>query len=95
LISADCRIQEFIEAMQDKSIKEIVLFADKEATEAERNCYRFGETDCCRLYANKLKGLISFIRYSSYPQCCPDGIPEEEAHRLKHLVRISGILPGR
>jgi hypothetical protein len=88
-------MKEFIAAMKDKSVKEIILLADQEATEAERNCYRTGQTDCCRSYANRLKDLIFFLRYPSFPNCCPVVVTAEEAIALKGQDRISAEPSGK
>jgi hypothetical protein len=89
MISAKCRFQDFIEAVKGENARQIILLADQEATEAERNCYRMSETDCCRQYADKLKDLICFLRYPSIPTCCIDEITEKVAFRMRHSARMA------
>ncbi len=91
MISPDGNIKEFIKAIRGKSYEEVVLSADKEATEAERNYYRKkSETanlmvcENYQAYAKSLKDFIQFIRYSSKSSCCAD----KEAMKMASKTRI-------
>jgi len=68
MISTSCDLEQFIEAVQDKDYFDIIYFADKEATEAERISYQkrklasLNQKDC-RQYVDLLKGFILFMRH--------------------------------
>jgi hypothetical protein len=72
MISAQCRLRDFIEATREMDLQEIIWMADREATEAERLYYRADLDDarraaCGRRYARRLKHLITFMRYGLRP----------------------------
>ncbi len=65
MISTSCDLEQFIEAVQDKDYFDIIYFADKEATEAERISYQkrksasLNQKDC-RQYVDLLR-VLSFL----------------------------------
>jgi len=68
MISTSCDLKQFIEAMKDKDYFDIIYFADKEATEAERISYQNRKSASvtqkdCRAYVHLLKGFIVFMRH--------------------------------
>jgi hypothetical protein len=73
MISQNCNIQEFIEAIQGSENLDAILMADTEATEVERLHLRMGTgaapstTPCSAVYATHLKNFIFFIRYGMRP----------------------------
>jgi hypothetical protein len=68
MISTSFDLKQFVEAVQDKDYFDIICFADREATEAERVSYQkrksagLNQKDC-REYVSLLKGLILFMRH--------------------------------
>ena len=72
MISPSCSIAEFVSAITDKGYSDILLFTDQEATEAERRLYKKRAKDCDdqageKAYAESLKGLICYMRYTVKP----------------------------
>jgi hypothetical protein len=72
MISEDCNIVAFVNAVKGKQYPEIIELADHEATLAERCRYRrpkgpWEETDCARRYSHQLKDLIFYLRNSIKP----------------------------
>jgi hypothetical protein len=72
MISKDCRILEFIDAIRGKGYYDAVRLADLEATEAERLLLRSpGGAEptqrCGRAYAQTIKHLITYMRYGVLP----------------------------
>lgn len=72
MISANCDINDFIEAVRDKDRQEIIHFAIQEATEAERLQLRKqakleDKNVCGAGYAKDLKDLIHYLRYAIKP----------------------------
>ncbi|MFO7738059.1 MAG: hypothetical protein R6V46_06300 [Desulfatiglandaceae bacterium] len=68
MISTSCDLKQFIEAIRNKDYFDIIYFADKEATEAERISYQNRKTASvsqkdCRAYGHLLKGFILFMRH--------------------------------
>ena len=68
MIASSADIAEFVTKVKHKSIPDVVLLADREATEAERLTLRTpsrpeGETETYRHYALALKDFVQFIRY--------------------------------
>ena len=66
MISSSYSLKEFIGVMSNKSYHDILLIADKEATEVERHLYRTNSyndnnTSEGKEYAESLKGLICFL----------------------------------
>ena len=71
MISQDCNIVEFVDAMKGRPYSEIIMRANHEATLAERCLYRrekcpADDTACIR-YSKQLKDLIFYLRYSTRP----------------------------
>jgi hypothetical protein len=68
MISTSCDVKQFIEAVKGRNYFDIIYFADKEATEAERVFYQkrksagLNQKDF-REYARLLKGFILFMRH--------------------------------
>jgi ribosomal protein L12E/L44/L45/RPP1/RPP2 len=67
MISDDCSIEGFLEAIEEKDFSEIISFADKEATAAWRRAYRQSKESAARSalpdrYEHALEELISFLR---------------------------------
>jgi hypothetical protein len=69
MISQDCNIVEFVDAMKGKPYSEIIMLANHEATFAERCLYRRekcqADDTACMEYTQKLKDLIFYLRYST------------------------------
>jgi hypothetical protein len=68
MISTSCDLKKFIEAIQDRDYFDVIYFADKEATEAERISYQKNKTANLnqkdfKEYANLLKNFILFMRH--------------------------------
>lgn len=73
MISRDCKFSEFVGAVRNKDYHEILLLADREATEAERKRMRRRSDDplgerCGKLYAERIKQLIEYMRYEVRPR---------------------------
>ncbi len=67
MVSNECTIDAFLEALEEKDHREIISFADKEATAAWRPAYQKnkfggGHTDLPNRYEQTLEELISFLR---------------------------------
>ena len=77
MIAPGNSILDFFESTQEMTYQEIILFAEKEATRAERMCLsgKTGEDfdlEECRQYAECLKKLIFFFRYGFRPAHVPE-----------------------
>jgi hypothetical protein len=73
MISINCDINDFIEAIKDKDLNDIIYLADVEATAAERCRWRKllppeDKQTCGAVYAGKLKDLVSYLRYATRPK---------------------------
>jgi hypothetical protein len=81
-------IFDFFESTQGMTYQKIILFAEQEATRAERLCLsgKAGqESDLkeCRRYAECLKQLIFFFRYGYRPA----HLPEDHYELFRELCR--------
>jgi hypothetical protein len=68
MISSDCDFSDFVAAIKDKPIMDVIYLADQEATAAERLFYRNGKNgdqkkNCGKKYASVLKDLVSYMKY--------------------------------
>ena len=72
MISENCDFSDFVRAAQGKNYEEVIYLADREATDAERQYYRFkGDREVCgKQYARNLKAFIRFLRYGVKPSKC-------------------------
>jgi hypothetical protein len=73
MISSNCNLKEFVKAIEDKDYSDIIFWANKEATEAERialhSANEMGEKEMYLIgYANDLKDLIFFLRSNIKPK---------------------------
>jgi hypothetical protein len=70
MISKDCKIESFLEAIEGKPTTEAIFLANQEATEAERLLLRsqtkVGTTTepCSNDYVDNLKNFIGYVRYA-------------------------------
>jgi hypothetical protein len=69
MISSNCDINEFLEEIGDKELYDIIFMANQEATEVERIALHSGhvtgeKNNCEKDYANNLKELIFFLKYT-------------------------------
>ncbi len=71
MISTDCDFEKFVGAIRGKDCYEMILLAEKEATEAWRYNHRQGSgnggNDVSRHYQDQLIGLIDFLRHGFKP----------------------------
>ncbi|MEJ5357808.1 MAG: hypothetical protein WHT06_03975 [Desulfobacterales bacterium] len=72
MISSDCRFVDFLRWANGRSAEEILRLAEEEATRAERLSLRsrggsVGER-CGEDYAERLKQLIDYLRFSIKPR---------------------------
>lgn len=71
MISPDCDFKVFIDTMKGKDPLMVVYMAEQEATRAERHMLQasFPKNGrrCGKEYAELLKGLINYLRYSIKP----------------------------
>ena len=71
MISSNCDFEKFVRAIRGKDCYEMILLAEKEATEAWRYSYRHasedGENATSRRYQDQLIGLIDFLRHGLRP----------------------------
>jgi hypothetical protein len=76
MISPNYDINEFLEEIRDKKFYDIIFMANKEATEVERIALHSGHVrgkkNNCGDYANNLKELIFFLRYTVKPKKLTD-----------------------
>ena len=82
MISENFSIDEFVEAVKDREILDVVSLAVDEATEAERNYYRGHRrqpdlSSDSRDYSIELKQLIDYLRFEIKPKR-----PNDKAYRL-------------
>ncbi len=72
MISSDCRFVEFLQEMSGRSLDEILRLAEEEATRAERLSLRSRGgllgARCGEDYAERLKQLIDYLRFSIKPR---------------------------
>jgi hypothetical protein len=73
MISENCTIGEFVEAVKDKGSGEVIALAVEEATRADRMFYRAcrcsgDHCSCEDKYSRHLKRLIGYLRYSVKPK---------------------------
>jgi hypothetical protein len=73
VISRECRFLDFIGAVRNKGYFEILDMANREATEAERIMLRRRVDErirqrCGKEYAERIKQLISYMRYEVKPR---------------------------
>jgi hypothetical protein len=69
MISENCSIDEFVEAVKNREAWEVIVLAVEEATRAERLAYHaHGPGDdqpaCSEQYSHHLKQLIDYLRYT-------------------------------
>jgi hypothetical protein len=81
MISKECRFADFVGAVRNKDYFEILELANQEATEAERLFLRprvdpLTRQRCGREYADRIKQLISYMRYEVKPRA---GFGRDEA----------------
>ncbi len=76
MISADCDFERFVGEIRGKDCYEMILLAEKEATEAWRRGYNHrsndDENDPSRRYQEKLIGLIDYMRHGLKPSIFSD-----------------------
>ena len=82
MISENCSIDEFVEAVKDRDVWDVVSLAVDEATQAERLCYRAkrrpdDDISCNLDYSEQLKQLIDYLRFEIKPRR-----PGNEAYRV-------------
>jgi len=87
MISGSCDFKEFVEAIMDNDIWDILYLADLEATDAERQFYRgkiamSDREKCGKQYAETLKCFLNFMRYGVKST----GVSDEE-YQLFQAVR--------
>ncbi len=72
MISSDCRFIDFLQGVRGRSPDEILRLAEEEATRAERLSLRFRGgpvgARCGEDYAERLKQLIDYLRFSIKPR---------------------------
>lgn len=73
MISDDCEIKEFFEAVRGKPIREAILLANQEATHAQRvQLFLRSKQDSqklkCSKYPDILKEFIRYLRYAAKPK---------------------------
>jgi hypothetical protein len=82
MISENCSIDEFVEAVKDKDTWEVLTLAVDEATWADRRAYRTNrdchqQPPCGQQYSQHLKQLINYLRFEVKPKR-----PRDKAYRL-------------
>jgi hypothetical protein len=82
MISENCSIDEFVEAVKDKDSWEVLTLAVDEATWADRMVHRTVRckettTPCGIQYSRHLKRLINYLRFEVKPKR-----PRDKAYRL-------------
>lgn len=82
MISENCSIDEFVEAVKERAAWDVVSLAVDEATQAERRFHRArrchdDKTCCSRDYSAQLKQLINYLRFAIKPKR-----PQNRAYRL-------------
>ena len=83
MISEDCRIETFIDAIEGKTYTEAITLANIEATEAERLLLKSkrqscDESPCGEEYVDRLKEFILFARCS----VMRNRISKDKYHRM-------------
>jgi hypothetical protein len=78
MISETLDLNDFVQALVDMDLMEIIEAANWEATEAERCYYRMRavltkEAEACLKYSNSIKDLITFMRYGLRCKGLDDG----------------------
>lgn len=77
MISENCRIDEFVETVKNKTSWEALSLAVEEATWADRMAYRCERKTDFQTYSRQLKRLIGYLRYSVTPRR-----PRDKAYQL-------------
>lgn len=77
MISENCRIDEFVETVKDKTSWEALSLAVEEVTWADRMAYRSERKTDFQAYSRQLKRLIGYLRYSVIPRR-----PRDKAYQL-------------
>jgi len=82
MISENCSIDEFVEAVKDKDSWEVLTLAVDEATWADRMAHRtvrcnLTQNPCGIQYSRHLKQLINYLRFEVKPKR-----PRDKAYRL-------------
>ncbi|BBO78376.1 hypothetical protein DSCW_57930 [Desulfosarcina widdelii] len=77
MISENCRIDEFVETVKNKTSWEALSLAVEEANRADRMAYRSERKTDFQTYSRQLKRLIGYLRYSVTPRR-----PRDMAYRL-------------
>lgn len=80
MISESCDIKEFFREIAPGDALDLIHAAEKEATAAERRLYKTQKASgniqtCCREYADALKTLIGYLRYSVKTPVSPKWLP--------------------
>jgi hypothetical protein len=81
----------FIRSVTGKDQLEVIELADREATKSQRCCLRIGSSgsetgQCAATYAQKLQGLIFYLRYRAKP-------PELDLREFHLLQRLTNPRP--
>ena len=67
MLSANASLTEFVDQIVEQPYNDIILLADREATEAQRQVYRQRSSDCQKgemeTYALLLKDLLVYMRH--------------------------------
>ena len=82
MISENCSIDEFVDAVKEMDPWRVIALAVEEATQADRIYYRtrqreLREEHCGLRYSRHLKQLINYLRYETKPR-----LPRNKAWRL-------------
>ena len=89
MISDGCDFKEFVEAVKDNDIWDILQIAELEATDAERRFYsgKIASVDrqkCGKQYAETLKCFLSFMRYGIKLR----GVSKEDYQLFQAVYRL-------
>jgi hypothetical protein len=71
MVSKNCSIDEFVEAVKGKSAQEVIELAVREATKADGLVLKNrkqAKTDDLQTYSRQLKRLINYHRYETKPR---------------------------
>ncbi|WP_319523791.1 hypothetical protein [uncultured Desulfosarcina sp.] len=77
MISENCRIDEFVETVKNKTPWEALSRAVEEANRADRMAYRSEQKADFQAYSRQLKRLIGYLRYTVTPRR-----PRDKAYQL-------------
>lgn len=77
MISEKCSFKDFVEAVKDRDLSDMICLTDQEATSAERIAIKgYGIQDLnlsvCGQYSTKLKSFIIFLRHGVKPSIIKD-----------------------